>query len=349
MEMPGLTYSASDYRYGFNSKEKDAAFGLLHYDYGFRIYHPGLGRFLSVDPLTRSYPSISTYAYVANNPINAIDPDGRDIIILGSQEYRHQVTQVLRDLYSSSPTARKAILKLARSSKNFIIVAHPGKDNAYIPHGSDDGTKSKEADGYLIFNLDQATTPLDAANGRDGEKLVQTLETSLAHEIKHMFDDLEGISNQMAGKKVVNLNNPLVENPEYTGTPGSSEPKYHTQGILAVEPSAVDFENKVRSELFMPLRTHYGGIDVFNKKVSENWKTFGSGEKKFSTYTLLPLKSDYSLLQQNAVKSNLEEVFKADMWWDKAFKESRESYSKYGINAIPDPKENDGATRIKNY
>ena len=79
MEMPGLTYSASDYRYGFNGKEKDPAFGLLHYDYGFRIYHPGLGRFLRIDPLAAKYPSWSPYNYTLNNPILFIDPDGLSV------------------------------------------------------------------------------------------------------------------------------------------------------------------------------------------------------------------------------------------------------------------------------
>jgi RHS repeat-associated protein len=36
-------------------------------------------RFLSVDPLASKYPAISPYAYVANNPIMFIDPDGREI------------------------------------------------------------------------------------------------------------------------------------------------------------------------------------------------------------------------------------------------------------------------------
>ncbi len=76
MEMPGLTYSASDYRYGFNSKEKDAAFGLLHYDYGFRIYHPGLGRFLSVDPLAGLAPDWNPYRFGFDNPVLYIDPFG---------------------------------------------------------------------------------------------------------------------------------------------------------------------------------------------------------------------------------------------------------------------------------
>jgi hypothetical protein len=43
-------------------------------------------RFLSVDPLARKYPELSPYAFVANNPINNIDPDGRDIVALVDKE-----------------------------------------------------------------------------------------------------------------------------------------------------------------------------------------------------------------------------------------------------------------------
>lgn len=37
-------------------------------------------RFLSVDPLASKYPGVSPYAYVANNPIRYIDPDGRYLV-----------------------------------------------------------------------------------------------------------------------------------------------------------------------------------------------------------------------------------------------------------------------------
>ncbi len=37
---------------------------------------------LSVDPLAEKYPGINPYTYVANNPINAIDPDGRDFRLI---------------------------------------------------------------------------------------------------------------------------------------------------------------------------------------------------------------------------------------------------------------------------
>ena len=41
-EMPGRKYNSSEYRYGFNGKEKDqnGEFGsITNYDYGFRIYN----------------------------------------------------------------------------------------------------------------------------------------------------------------------------------------------------------------------------------------------------------------------------------------------------------------------
>lgn len=45
-------------------------------DYGMRIYDTRLGRFLSVDPLTKAYPWYTTYQYAGNKPIRYIDRDG---------------------------------------------------------------------------------------------------------------------------------------------------------------------------------------------------------------------------------------------------------------------------------
>ena len=45
-------------------------------DYGMRIYDPRLGKFLSVDPLTRKYPWYSPYQFAGNKPIQFIDLDG---------------------------------------------------------------------------------------------------------------------------------------------------------------------------------------------------------------------------------------------------------------------------------
>jgi RHS repeat-associated protein len=79
MGMPGRTYSATTgYRYGFNGKENDDEIKGEgdQQDYGMRIYDPRLGKFLSVDPLTKSYPMLTPYQFASNKPINSIDLDG---------------------------------------------------------------------------------------------------------------------------------------------------------------------------------------------------------------------------------------------------------------------------------
>jgi len=67
----------TDQRFAFNGKEiSHKTGGQTNYDYGFRIYNAGLGRFLSVDPLTKSYPELTPYQFASNSPIANIDLDG---------------------------------------------------------------------------------------------------------------------------------------------------------------------------------------------------------------------------------------------------------------------------------
>ncbi|MFV0469120.1 MAG: RHS repeat-associated core domain-containing protein [Dysgonomonas sp.] len=58
--------------------------GLNQYDYHARLYDPAVIRFNTVDSLQEKYPNISLYAYVGNNPINAINPNGKLIIFINA-------------------------------------------------------------------------------------------------------------------------------------------------------------------------------------------------------------------------------------------------------------------------
>ncbi|MEZ4909524.1 MAG: hypothetical protein R2774_01550 [Saprospiraceae bacterium] len=40
------------------------------------MYNPSIGKFLSVDPLTKSYPMLTPYQFASNTPIAAVDLDG---------------------------------------------------------------------------------------------------------------------------------------------------------------------------------------------------------------------------------------------------------------------------------
>ncbi len=74
--MPSLKFSNTNYRYGFNGKENDPETGTQ--DYGMRIYDGRIAKFLSVDPLTKSYPELTPYQFSSNRPIDGIDLDGKE-------------------------------------------------------------------------------------------------------------------------------------------------------------------------------------------------------------------------------------------------------------------------------
>lgn len=78
--MFGRNHILLNYRYGLNGMEKDddLAGGKqgMSYDFGARLYNPGLGKFISSDPRENEYPWQSTFAYYSNTPIWKIDYKG---------------------------------------------------------------------------------------------------------------------------------------------------------------------------------------------------------------------------------------------------------------------------------
>lgn len=71
-------YEDEEYRYGFNGKENDKDFGnkQLVQDYGFRMYNPAIGKFLSVDPMRDHIPWNTPYAFAENDVLRNIDYNG---------------------------------------------------------------------------------------------------------------------------------------------------------------------------------------------------------------------------------------------------------------------------------
>ncbi|WP_121198995.1 RHS repeat-associated core domain-containing protein [Mucilaginibacter gracilis] len=54
-------------------------------DYGSRFYDPVIARWGHIDPKAELYFQITPYAYAANTPVNAIDPDGHLVIFVNGQ------------------------------------------------------------------------------------------------------------------------------------------------------------------------------------------------------------------------------------------------------------------------
>ena len=123
--MDGRSYNNEKYRFGFNGKEEDTegmGGGGSTYDYGFRIYNPSLGKFLSLDPLTHSYPWYTPYQFAGNMPIVAIDLDGLEEYV------------VIKEYYSDGKSISKitivSITDLDDIAQNMEL-SEPGEDPAY--------------------------------------------------------------------------------------------------------------------------------------------------------------------------------------------------------------------------
>ena len=68
----------SSFSHTFSAKERDSETGLSYF--GARYYSSDLSIWLSVDPMSDKYPSLSPYVYCADNPIKLVDPNGEDPI-----------------------------------------------------------------------------------------------------------------------------------------------------------------------------------------------------------------------------------------------------------------------------
>ncbi|MCQ2211252.1 MAG: hypothetical protein MJZ34_13290 [Paludibacteraceae bacterium] len=76
MEEPGRSYNSNTFRFGYTGHEKESDLAEGVYTTQYRLLDTRLGRWMSVDPLWKKYPSYCAYNYCLNNPVVYIDPTG---------------------------------------------------------------------------------------------------------------------------------------------------------------------------------------------------------------------------------------------------------------------------------
>ncbi len=116
------------------------------YYYGARYYEPRLSLWISTDSEETKFPNVSTYAYVANNPIKFIDPDGNSVrvtknienktititahfVFFGEASSNQLATQIAHDIQSkwNEPQAKVTIDGIQYNVKFVIIGEHRDK------------------------------------------------------------------------------------------------------------------------------------------------------------------------------------------------------------------------------
>ncbi len=168
-------------------------FFLMFSNFSFagRYYDARTGRFLQTDPHKENYASLSPYCYVGDNPLNRIDPNGKDIKMIyrtPDWDAGHIILQVVDHnsgkvlaTWSFGPVSNAA----AMTSLN--VEGHQTSDiNAYL---KDNKALLKEAtigtsqatDKIVVNNIEERLKDNEDYNVLDnncGQTAVQLINTS---------------------------------------------------------------------------------------------------------------------------------------------------------------------------
>jgi|LSQX01.1.fsa_nt_gb hypothetical protein len=133
-------------------------------------YTPEIGIWLSVDPLSDKYPSMSAFMYCAGNSVIYIDPDGREV------EYNDRILDRLFTLKERlfNRDFREKFKRLKNSKETYVFNYNNEANNTFTTDGDNlfinYSRKQKDSDGNILEGKD-----------RNGHNLF----SSLRHEQTH--------------------------------------------------------------------------------------------------------------------------------------------------------------------
>ena len=238
----------------FTGKEKDEETGYGYFGARY-MDHELMTMWLSIDPMADKYPSISPYNYCAWNPMKLVDPDGREIWIIGDNGNKYQykkgklynedgsrykgndafATKVANDLCKGLCGVRKEIKTMTKSDKVITITNNEeysnNRRNAICMLDEDAASNGIGSGSIIYYNREISSTG-------DGKR---PNFIGLAHELGHAYDGMKGC-----------IDDTMVDSDEYK------------EIIPKSEINAVRFENKARRYWGIESRTSYYNFSIKN-------------------------------------------------------------------------------------
>jgi RHS repeat-associated protein len=234
--------------YTFTGKIKDAETGYNYF--GARYYDSQLSVWLSVDPLSDKYPSMSPYTYCANNPIMMVDPDGERIIIVlpnlrlefkngklynttdnnlysGDNQFARSVEKGLNQIHNKSLLGKVMVevLEQLDYDVNINSTSQNPKENP-IP-------KSATEIGRIEINLNPEGYPGYVREKNGNDVIKKDFVADMGHELSHAFLDAMGMNKNYV---------------------------YYFDNMKGTEWIACYMENIIRQHLGKNYRSYYQGI-----------------------------------------------------------------------------------------
>lgn len=145
--------------YRFNGKEtQQQTAGITRLDYGARLYHPQTARWSSPDPLAEKYYSTSPYAFCSGNPVNFIDPDGKDFrkIVRGNTITITATYYYKRD--NNSKESLQQAISFWEKRTNDVFISASGKKYfiryKLTPIAVDNLNNFSQSNTYMVGDID---------------------------------------------------------------------------------------------------------------------------------------------------------------------------------------------------
>ena len=137
-------------------------------DYGARISLTDKGRWLTQDPLAEKYYSISPYAFSLNNPVNFVDPDGREVWGVNKSDATMAVDD-FRKMFQGDEFA---------GFRNLIVQSGKNQNGRNLAHISSDALSA--AFNGITLNADQQALV---------DMTVNTINSSDKHFVEYVGTD----------------------------------------------------------------------------------------------------------------------------------------------------------------